>query len=139
MANGEQVNPLAVNSRIDELSKVVNPYTVGLRTKTDSTLRMEPFSEMKKCDLTWSILSTVVDYTENDKDSPYKEMNHSLIYSRFEDTKDLILDDQSDLWNERFEKVSCNLYSSDSLMTLMMLALLIWDIINLRVKREPSQ
>ena len=113
VANGEQVNPLAVNSRIDELSKVVNPYTVGLRTNTDSTLKKEPSLEMKKCDLTWSILSTVVDYTENDKDSPYKEMNHSPTHSRFEDTKDLILDDQSDLWNERFEEVSCNLYSSN--------------------------
>ena len=113
VANGEQVNPLAVNSRGDELSEVVNPYTVGLRTSTGSTLKKEPFLEMKKCDLTWSILSTVVDYTENDKDSPYKEINHSPIYSRFEDTKNLILDDQSDLWNERFEEVSCNLYSSN--------------------------
>ena len=113
VANGEQVNPLAVNSRVDELSKVVNPYTVGLRAGAGSALGKEPFSEMGRCDLTWSILSTVVDYTENDKDSPYKEMNHSPIYSRFEDTKDLILDDQSDLWNERFEEVSCNLYSSD--------------------------
>ena len=95
------------------MSQVVNPYTVGLRTNTDSTLKKEPFSEMTKCDLTWSILSTVGDYTENDKDSPYKEMNHSPIYSRFEDTKDLIPDDQSDLWNERFEEVSCNLYSSN--------------------------
>ena len=111
--NGEQVNPLAENSRVDELSKVVNRYTVGLRTNTDSTLKKEPFLEMKKCDLTWSILSTVVDYTENDKDSPYKEMNHSPIYSRFEDTRDLILDEQSDIWNERFEEVSCNLYSSN--------------------------
>ena len=97
VANGEQVNPFAVNSRIDELSKVVNPYTVGLRTNTDSTLKKKPFLEMKKCDLTWSILSTVVDYTENNKDSPYKEMNHSPIYSRFEDTKVPILDEQSDL------------------------------------------
>ena len=40
-------------------------------------------------------------------------MNHSTIYSRFEDTRDLILDDQSDLWNEKFEEVSCNLYSSN--------------------------
>ena len=93
VTNGEQVDPLAVNSRVDELSKVVNPYTVGLRTNTDSTLKKEPFLEKKKCDLTWSILSTVVDYTENDKDSPYKEMDHSPVYSRFEDTKDLILDD----------------------------------------------
>ena len=109
----EQVNPLAVNSRVNEFSKVVNPYTVGLRTNTDSTLQKEPFLEMKKCDLTWSILSTVVDYTENDKESTYKEMNHSPIYSRFEDTKDLILDEQSDLWSERFEEVSCNQKSSN--------------------------
>ena len=74
MANGEQVTPLAVYSRVDELSKVVNPYTVGLRTNTDSTLKKELFLEMKKYDLTWSILITVVDYTENDKDSPYKEI-----------------------------------------------------------------
>ena len=43
MENGEQVNPLAVNSRVGELSEVVNPYTVGLRTSTDSTLKKEPF------------------------------------------------------------------------------------------------
>ena len=112
VANGEQVNPLAVKSRVDELPKVVNPYTVGLRTSTDSTLKKEPSSEMKKCDLTWSILSTVVDYTENDKDNPYKEMNYSPIYNRFENVNDLIIGEQSDLWDERFEEVSCNLYSS---------------------------
>ena len=111
-ANGKQVNPLAVSSRVDELSKVVNPYTVSLRTSTNSTLKKEPSLEMKKCDLTWSILSTVVDYTENDKDSPYKEMNHGPIYSRFENVNDLITDEQSDLWNEKFEEDSCNLYSS---------------------------
>ena len=61
--NGEQVSPLAVNSRVDELSKLVIPYTVGLRTNTDSTLKKEPFLEMKKCDLTWSILSTISHYT----------------------------------------------------------------------------
>ena len=94
---------------------------------------------MKKCDLTWSILSTVVDYTENDRDSPYKEVNHSPIYSRFESAQDLIIDEQSGLLDERFEEVSCNLTVVISLMTPMMLALLIWDIINLKVKREPFQ
>ena len=115
MAKDKQVNPLAVNSRVDDLSKVVNPYTVSLRTHTNSTLKKEPSSEMKKCNLTWSILSTVVDYTKNDKDSPYKEVNHNPIYSRFESAKDLIIHKQSDLWDERFEKVSCNLYSSHKL------------------------
>ena len=112
MANDKQVNPLVVNSRIEELSKVVNPYTAGLRTDIDSTMKKEPSSEMQKCDLTWSILSTAVDYTINDKDSPYKEVNHSPIYSRFECAQDLVIDEQSDLWDERFEEVSCNLYSS---------------------------
>ena len=92
VVNDKQVYPLAVNSRVDDLSKVVNPYTVGLRTDTDSTLKKEPSSEVKKCDLTWSILSTVVDYTKNDKDSPNKEVNHSPIYSRFESAQDLIID-----------------------------------------------
>ena len=113
VANGKQVNPLVVNSGVNELSKVVNPYTVGLRTNTCNTLKKEPFFEMKKCDLIWSILSTVVDYTENDKENLYKELNHSPIYSRFKDTKDLILNEQSDLWSERFEEVSCNLYSGN--------------------------
>ena len=134
VANDKQVNPLAVNSREDGLSKVVNPYTDRLRTDTDSTLKKEPSSEMKKCDLTWSILSTVVDYTENDKDSPYKEVNHSPICSRFESAQDLIIDEQSDLWDERFEEVSCNL-----LMTPMISVLLIWVIVSLKVKREPFQ
>ena len=125
VASDKQVNPLAINSRVDDLSKVVNPYTVGLRTDTDSTLKKEPSSEMKKCDLTWSILSTAVDYTENDKDSPYKEVNHSPIYSRFESAQDLLIDEQSDLWDERFEEVSVAYTVVISLMTPMMSVLLI--------------
>ena len=85
--NGEQVKPLSVNSSVDEQFPVVNPYTIGLRTNTDSSLKKEPSLEMKKCDLTWSILSTVVDYTECDKNSLYKEVNYSPVYSRFTDTK----------------------------------------------------
>ena len=50
--NGEQVKPLSVNSSVDNQSPVVNPYTIGLRTNTDSSLKKEPSLEMKKCDLT---------------------------------------------------------------------------------------
>ena len=109
--NGEQVKPVTVNSRVDVNSLAVNPYAIGLRTNTDSSLKKEPALEMKKCDLTWSILSTEVDYTESDKESPYKEMNHSPIYSRLTDAKDMICEDPSDLWQEKFEEVSCNLYT----------------------------
>ena len=68
--NGEQVKPLSVNSSVEEQDLIYNPYTIGLRTNTDSSLKKEPAIEMKRCDLTWSILSTVVDYTECGKDSP---------------------------------------------------------------------
>ena len=81
--NGEQVKPLSVNSSIDEQDSIFNPYTIGLRTNTDSSFKKEPAMELKKCDLTWSILSTVVDYTECGKSSPYKEVNHSPVYSKF--------------------------------------------------------
>ena len=109
--NGEQVNPVSVNSRLDIDTPIVNPYTIGLRTNTDSSLMKEPALEMKRCDLTWSILSTVVDYTENDKESPYKNMNNSPIYSRFTEESNMLCEDLSDLWQERYEEVSCNLYT----------------------------
>ena len=99
--NGEQVKPLSVNSSVDKQFPVVNPYTIGLWTNTDRSLKKEPSLGMKKCDLTWSILSTVVDYTECDKNSPYKEVNYSPVYSRFTDTKDLVLDDATNHWQER--------------------------------------
>ena len=103
--NGEQVKPLVVNSSVDEQFPVVNPYAIGLRTNTDSSLKKEPSLEMKKCDLTWSILSTVVDYTECDKNSPYREMNYSQIYSRFTGTKYMVHDNATD---------HCNLYIRNS-------------------------
>ena len=109
--NGEQVKPLSVNSSIDEQDSIFNPYTIGLRTNTDSSFKKEPAIEMKKCDLTWSILSTVVDYTECGKSSPYKEVNHSPVYSKFTSTKDLVYDEATDHWQERYEDVTCNLYA----------------------------
>ena len=109
--NGEQVKPLSVNSSVDEQVPIVNPYTIGLRTNTDSSLKKEPALEMKKCDLTWSILSTMVDYTECDKSSPYKEVNDSSVYSKFTSTKDLVYEEVTNHWQERYEDVSCSLYA----------------------------
>ena len=109
--NGEQVKPLSVNSSVDEQDPIVNPYTIGLRTNTDSSLKKEPTLEMKKCDLTWSILSTVVDYTECGKSSPYKEVNYSPVYNKLTSTRDLVYEEATNHWQERYEDVSCNLYA----------------------------
>ena len=134
--NGKQVKPLVVNNSVDKQFSVVNPYTIGLRTNTDSSLKKEPSLEMKKCDLTWSILSTVVDYTECGKNSPYKEVNCSPVYSKFTDTKDIVHDDTTDHWQERYKEVSCNLYTRNSFDDSNDVSTLTWDIINPREKKE---
>ena len=48
----------------------VNPYQEALTQELDSHLHEEPSLEMKRCDLTWSILSTEIDYTTNKDNSP---------------------------------------------------------------------
>ena len=40
--NGEQVKPLVVNNSVNKEFSIVNPYTIGLRTNTDSSLKKEP-------------------------------------------------------------------------------------------------
>ena len=50
----------------------VNPYKEALTQEVDGHLHEEPSPEMKKCDLTWSILSTEIDYTTNKDGSPWE-------------------------------------------------------------------
>ena len=49
----------------------VNPYKEALIQEVDGHSHEEPLLEIKKCDLTWSILSTEIDYTTNYDGSPY--------------------------------------------------------------------
>ena len=42
----EHVYEAVVNSSVDQQFPVVNPYTIGLRTNTDSSLKKEPALEM---------------------------------------------------------------------------------------------
>ena len=68
---------------------------------------------MKKCDLTWSILSTEIDYTTNKDNNPYTEMNSSNLYNKLSEDEQLITQNPSDQWDERFEEVTCSLHYSD--------------------------
>ena len=72
----------------------------------------EPSLEMKKCDLAWSILSTVIDYTTTRDNGPYVEMNTSNLYNKLQEDEQLISGDSSDQWDERFEEVTCSLHYS---------------------------
>ena len=62
--NGTQVKPVHICKTVDRFVDVsVNPYKEPLTQEVDGHLHEEPSLEMKKCDLAWSILSTVIDYT----------------------------------------------------------------------------
>ena len=90
----------------------VNPYQEALTQELDSHLHEEPSLEMKRCDLTWSILSTEIEYTTNKDNNPYSEMNTSNLYNKLQEDEQLIIESSSDQWDERFEEVTCSLHYS---------------------------
>ena len=111
--NGTQVKPVHIDKMIDKIVDVsVNPYQEALTQELDSNLHEEPSLEMKRCDLTWSILSTEIDYTTDKDDSPYSEMNTSNLYNKLQEDEQLITESSSDQWDERFEEVTCSLHYS---------------------------
>ena len=105
--NGTQVKPVHIDKIVDNIVDVsVNPYQEALTQELDSHLHEEPSLEMKRCDLTWSILSTEIDYTTNN--SPYSEMNTSNLHNKLQEDEQLIIKSSSDQWDERFEEVTCS-------------------------------
>ena len=84
--NGTQVKPVHINKTVDRSVDVsVNPYKEALTQEVDSHLHEEPSFEMKKCDLAWSILSTMIDYTTIRNNSPYIEMKTSNLYNKLQE------------------------------------------------------
>ena len=111
--NGTQVKPVHIDKMVDKIVDVsVNPYQEALTQELDSHLQEEPSLEMKRCDLTWSILSTEIDYTTDKDNSPYSEMNTSNLYNKLQEDEQLITESSSDQWDERFEEVTCSLHYS---------------------------
>ena len=107
------MKPVHINRKVDKsLDVSVNPYKEALTQEVDGHLHEEPSLKMKKCDLTWSILSTEIDYTTNKDGSPYTEMNCSNLYNKLSEDEQLITEDSSDQWDDRFEEVTCTLHYS---------------------------
>ena len=111
--NGTQVKPVHIDKIVDKIVDVsVNPYQEALTQELDSNLHEEPSLEMKRCDLTWSILSTEIAYITDKDNSPYSEMNTSNLYNKLQEEVQLITERSSDQWDERFEEVTCSLHYS---------------------------
>ena len=111
--NGTQVKPVHIYKMVDKIVDVsVNPYQEVLTQELVSHLHEEPSLEMKRCDLTWSIPSTEIDYTTDKDNSPYSEMNTSNLYNKLQEDEQLITESSLDQWDERFEEVTCSLHYS---------------------------
>ena len=105
------MKPVHINRKVDKsVDMSVNPYKEALTQEVDNHLHEEPSLEMKKCDPTWSILSTEIDYTTNKDGNPYTEMNSSN--NKLSEDEQLITEDSSDQWDDRFEEVTCTLHYS---------------------------
>ena len=111
--NGTQVKPVHISRKRGKSVDVsVNPYEEALTQEVDGHLHEESSLEMKKCDLTWSILSTEIDYTTNKGGSHYTEMNSNNLYNKLSEDEQLITEHSSGQWNEMFEEVTCTLHHS---------------------------
>ena len=111
--NGKPVNPVHINRKIEkEVDISCNPYKEALTQEVDGNLYEEPSLEMKRYDLTWSILSTDIDYNTNEENIPFTEINSSNVYNKLQADEQLTVGDPSDLWDERFDEITGNLHHS---------------------------
>ena len=92
--NGKPVNPVHIDRKIEkEVDISCNPYKEALTQEVDGNLHEEPSLEMKRCDLTWSILSTDIDYNTNKENIPFTEINSSNVYNKLQADEQLTVGD----------------------------------------------
>ena len=65
------------------LSETANPYLAALKRDLDSEFQEEPLSDLYETDISWSILTTQVKYTETSEKSWFKPMNDSALFQGF--------------------------------------------------------
>ena len=93
---------------------VLDPLHNAYSKSIDTQLHREPLWHMHDAELTWSILSTDMDYTVFGVQGPYKALNNSLLFSQMEPLK---LDETKYPENlDRYEEVTAHLKVSHSLM-----------------------
>ena len=109
------VYPMKINLGIDRSIQpmsqpaAVNPYAATLHKNFDSEFQEEPMSALNDADLSWSILTTHVQYTKAAEYSCFKPMNDSLLFQSFKEQNFSGAECDQDVSGEHFEEVSCEL------------------------------
>ena len=71
-------------------------------------------SDLNETDLSWSILTTQVKYTETSKKSWFKPMNNSALFQGFTEQNITDAECVEDVSNVHFEEVCCELNTSSN-------------------------
>ena len=100
---------LELNRTRQLLSQTANLYVAALKPDLDSDFHEEPMSDLNETDLSWSILTTQVKYTEASKKSWFKPMNDSPLFQGFTEQNFAEAECVEDVSEEHFEEVSCEL------------------------------
>ena len=114
------VAPMKINLGSDELilnmvqQASQNPYATALHKNFDSEFQEEPVSALNEADLSWSILTTHVQYTKGAEYSCFKPMNDSPLFQSFKENNFSEADCVEDVSSEHFEEVSCELNNSSN-------------------------
>ena len=90
-------------------SAASNPYAAALHKNLDSEFQEEPVSVLNDADLSWSILTTHVQYTKASEYSCFKPMNDSPLFQGFKEQNFTDAECVQDVSGEHFEEVSCEL------------------------------
>ena len=95
-------------------SETANPYAAALKREIDSEFQEEPMSDLNEADLSWSILTTHIKYTEGCEKSWFKPMNDSPLFQGFTEINFTDAECVQDVSKEQFEEVSCELNNSSN-------------------------
>ena len=88
-------------------SAASNSYAAALHKNLDSKFQEEPVSALNDADISWSILTTHVQYTKATEYSCLKPINYSSLFHSFNDAECV-----QDVSGEHFGEVSCELSNS---------------------------
>ena len=109
------VVPMKIKLGSDELIRnmvepaSLNPYSAALHKNFDSEFQEEPLSALNEADLSWSILTTHVQYTTTAEYSCFKPMNDSPLFQSFKEQNFSETECVEDVSDEHFKEVSCEL------------------------------
>ena len=113
MTNNKPVTPLYLKTEpiVEAVESQSDPLSEAYSKHVDCMLQQEPLWHMNDAELTWSILSTELNYTVSVTEGPYKILNNSPLFGSMEPLEFNASSDCSS--DDRFEEVTAEVKPSN--------------------------